>query len=83
VGRPEVTVLFVDTRPVDAVVFHHDLLGADDPKASSQFLSENAAGGRGRSISWVISGLDVVAAVVVATETVSVGVGWLPLRFVG
>jgi hypothetical protein len=33
VGRPEVTVLFVDTRPVDAVVFHHDLLGADDPKS--------------------------------------------------
>ena len=30
----EVAVLFVDTRPVDATVFHHDLLGADDPKAS-------------------------------------------------
>ncbi|WP_309109026.1 hypothetical protein [Arthrobacter sp.] len=28
-----VAVLFVDTRPVDAVVFHHDLLGADDPKS--------------------------------------------------
>ncbi|MDQ0864980.1 hypothetical protein [Arthrobacter globiformis] len=28
-----VAVLFADTRPVDAVVFHHDLLGADDPKA--------------------------------------------------
>jgi hypothetical protein len=27
-----VAVLFVDTRPVDASVFHHDLLGADDPK---------------------------------------------------
>jgi hypothetical protein len=27
-----VAVLFVDTRPVDAIVFHHDLLGADDPK---------------------------------------------------
>lgn len=26
-----VAVLFVDTRPVDAVAFHHDLLGADDP----------------------------------------------------
>ncbi|MDQ1058509.1 hypothetical protein QFZ23_002410 [Arthrobacter globiformis] len=26
-------VQFVDTRPVDAIVFHHDLLGADDPKA--------------------------------------------------
>ncbi|MBT2597928.1 hypothetical protein [Arthrobacter sp. ISL-72] len=25
-------VLFMDTRPVDAIVFHHDLLGADDPK---------------------------------------------------
>ncbi|MBT2546879.1 hypothetical protein [Arthrobacter sp. ISL-65] len=28
----EVAVLFVGTRPVDAIVFHHDLLGADDPK---------------------------------------------------
>jgi hypothetical protein len=28
-----VAVLFVDTRPVDAVPFHHDLLGADDPKS--------------------------------------------------
>jgi hypothetical protein len=28
-----VAVLFQDTRPVDAVVFHHDLLGADDPKS--------------------------------------------------
>ncbi|MDQ1058456.1 hypothetical protein QFZ23_002357 [Arthrobacter globiformis] len=28
-----VAVLFADTRPVDAIVFHHDLLGADDPKA--------------------------------------------------
>lgn len=27
-----VAVLFVDTRPVDATMFHHDLLGADDPK---------------------------------------------------
>jgi hypothetical protein len=27
-----VAVLFVDTRPVDAIPFHHDLLGADDPK---------------------------------------------------
>ncbi|HEU4667091.1 MAG TPA: hypothetical protein VFS79_05440 [Arthrobacter sp.] len=27
-----VAVLFVDTRPVDAIAFHHDLLGADDPK---------------------------------------------------
>jgi hypothetical protein len=29
----DVAVLFVDTRPVDAIVFHHDLLGADDPKS--------------------------------------------------
>lgn len=28
-----VAVLFVDTRPVDAVVFHHDILGADSPKS--------------------------------------------------
>jgi hypothetical protein len=28
----DVAALFVDTRPVDAIVFHHDLLGADDPK---------------------------------------------------
>ena len=28
-----VAVLFVDTRPVDAIAFHHDLLGADDPKS--------------------------------------------------
>ncbi|MET1087372.1 MAG: hypothetical protein ABWY04_09675 [Arthrobacter sp.] len=28
-----IAVLFVETRPVDAVVFHHDLLGADDPKS--------------------------------------------------
>jgi hypothetical protein len=29
-----VAVLFVDTRPVDAIAFHHDLLGAEDPKRS-------------------------------------------------
>jgi hypothetical protein len=29
-----VAVLFRDTRPVDAIVFHHELLGADDPKSS-------------------------------------------------
>jgi len=29
----EVAVLSVDTRPVGAIVFHHDLLGADDPKS--------------------------------------------------
>ncbi|WP_258064578.1 hypothetical protein [Arthrobacter sp. ZGTC131] len=28
-----VAVLFPDTRPVDSIVFHHGLLGADDPKA--------------------------------------------------
>lgn len=27
-----VAVLFVDTDPVDAIVFHRDLLGSDDPK---------------------------------------------------
>jgi nicotinamide riboside kinase len=35
-----VAVLFLDTRPVDAIVFHHDLLGADDPKS---FFSEAGA----------------------------------------
>jgi hypothetical protein len=29
----DVGVLFVDTRAVDAIAFHHDLLGADDPKS--------------------------------------------------
>ncbi|WP_285245762.1 hypothetical protein [Pseudarthrobacter sp. fls2-241-R2A-127] len=29
----QVAVLFVDTRPVDAIAFHHELLGADDPKS--------------------------------------------------
>jgi hypothetical protein len=28
-----VAVLFLDTLPMDAIVFHHDLLGADDPKS--------------------------------------------------
>jgi hypothetical protein len=28
-----VAVLFVDTRPVEAIAFHHDLLGAEDPKS--------------------------------------------------
>lgn len=28
-----VAVLFADTRPVDAIPFHHDLLGADDPRS--------------------------------------------------
>lgn len=27
-----VAVLFVDTRPVDAIAFHHDILGANDRK---------------------------------------------------
>jgi hypothetical protein len=26
-------VLFADTRPADAIPFHDDLLGADDPKS--------------------------------------------------
>ncbi|WP_176156785.1 hypothetical protein [Arthrobacter sp. P2b] len=29
----EVAVLFLDTRPVDAIAFRHDLLGADGPKS--------------------------------------------------
>jgi hypothetical protein len=33
VHSQEVAVLFVDTRPVDAIAFHHDVLGADDPKS--------------------------------------------------
>jgi hypothetical protein len=28
-----VAVLFVDTLPKDAIVFRHELLGADDPKS--------------------------------------------------
>lgn len=28
-----VAVLFVDTDPVDAIVFHRDLLGSEDPKS--------------------------------------------------
>ncbi|VXC19178.1 hypothetical protein ARTHRO9AX_220198 [Arthrobacter sp. 9AX] len=31
VHSSEVADLFIDTRPVDAIAFHHDLLGADDP----------------------------------------------------
>lgn len=27
-----VAVLFVDTDPVDAIIFHRDLFGSDDPK---------------------------------------------------
>lgn len=33
VHSPTVAVLFQDTDPVDAIVFHRDLLGSDDPKA--------------------------------------------------
>jgi hypothetical protein len=29
----EVAILFVDTRPVDAIAFHQDFLGAGDPSA--------------------------------------------------
>ena len=28
-----VAILFLDTDPVDAIAFHHDLLGSDDPKS--------------------------------------------------
>jgi hypothetical protein len=35
-----VAVLFAGTRPVDAIVFHHDLLGAGDPKAFFTFPGE-------------------------------------------
>ncbi|MDQ0619202.1 hypothetical protein [Arthrobacter globiformis] len=35
----EVAVLFVDTRPVDAIVFHHDLLGADDDRTHRKRLT--------------------------------------------
>lgn len=28
-----IAVLFMDTDPVDAIPFHRDLLGADDPKS--------------------------------------------------
>lgn len=34
----DVAVLFVDTRPVDAVAFHHNLRGTNDPKSFSCFL---------------------------------------------
>lgn len=30
-----VAVLFVDTTPVDAITFHRDLLGSDNPRRSS------------------------------------------------
>jgi nicotinamide riboside kinase len=33
VHSPSVAVLFVDTDPVDAIPFHRDLLGAEDPKS--------------------------------------------------
>jgi hypothetical protein len=33
----EVAVLFLDTRPVDAIAFHHNLLGADDPASFFRF----------------------------------------------
>jgi hypothetical protein len=29
----ETAILFVDTRQVDAIAFHHDILGADDRKS--------------------------------------------------
>ncbi len=33
VNSPSVAILFVDTDPVDAITFHRDLLGSEDPKA--------------------------------------------------
>lgn len=33
VHSASVAVLFVNTFPVDAIVFHRDLLGSDDPKS--------------------------------------------------
>lgn len=32
-----VAVLFMDTTPVDAIEFHRDLLGSDDPKGFFSF----------------------------------------------
>lgn len=32
VHSPSVAVLFEDTEPVDAIPFHRELLGSDDPK---------------------------------------------------
>lgn len=37
VHSPSVAVLFVDTTPVDAIEFHRDLLGTDDPKSFFSF----------------------------------------------
>ncbi|ACL42237.1 hypothetical protein Achl_4286 (plasmid) [Pseudarthrobacter chlorophenolicus A6] len=37
VHSSSVAVLFVDTTPVDAIEFHRDLLGTDDPKAFFSF----------------------------------------------
>jgi hypothetical protein len=33
VNSPMVAVLFLETDPVDAIPFHRDLLGSEDPKA--------------------------------------------------
>lgn len=33
VHSPAVAVLFLDTTPIDAVPFHRDMLGSDDPKS--------------------------------------------------
>lgn len=44
-----VAVFFVDTRPLDAIVFRHDLLGGDDPKAS---LPTNESGLPGANPLW-------------------------------
>ncbi|WP_347899563.1 hypothetical protein [Arthrobacter sp. CC3] len=32
VHSPAVAILFIDTDPVDAITFHRDLLGSEDPK---------------------------------------------------
>ena len=42
-------VLFVDTGPVDAIVFHRDLPGSDDPKSFSAWHRGSRAGHRQRS----------------------------------
>jgi hypothetical protein len=44
--------LFVDRRPVDPIMFHHDLLGTDDPKSFFN-VPEQAPG---RRLGWQCSG---------------------------
>lgn len=33
VNSPSVAILLLDTDPVDAIIFHRNLLGSEDPKA--------------------------------------------------